>query len=78
MSRNRNRDEQRRAYDEQMAAERQAEAEELARKDALDLPYLIDMETHTIADVKYVLLRLAKAQALQLELLKRLINGTSV
>jgi hypothetical protein len=64
------RNERRRAMEDAWEAEALAKAEEQARKDGTPLEFLID-EVRSWEEVQYVLKRLAKAVALQTELLKR-------
>jgi hypothetical protein len=65
------RDERRRLAEEERERQNQIEAEAIAAKDRMDLDYLIDRECNDMEDVRYILRRLAKAQALQLDLIKR-------
>jgi hypothetical protein len=70
MSRNwRERDESRRLREEERERQNQIEFEALEAKDRLPLDYIID-QVSDMEDVKYVLRRLAKASALQTELIK--------
>lgn len=70
----RKRDERRQRLEEERQLERQREAEELALKDKMDLEYLIEFECNDMESARYILRRLAKAQALQLELIKGLMK----
>lgn len=68
------RDERRRLAEEEFERRNQIAAEALEVKDRMDLDYLIECDCNNMEDVRYILRRLAKAQALQLELLKRMIK----
>jgi len=70
----RKRDERRRELEEEREREAQAEAEAIAAKDRMDLDYLIEFDCNDMEGVRYILRRLAKAQALQLELLKGMMT----
>jgi hypothetical protein len=65
------RDERRRLQEEERERQAQIEAEALEAKDRLPLEYIIDFDCNDMEGVRYVLRRLAKAQALQLDLMKR-------
>ncbi|MBD9511525.1 hypothetical protein IB265_32740 [Ensifer sp. ENS10] len=65
----RSRDERRRNQEEERERQNQIEFEALEAKDRLPLDYLID-QVSDMEDVRYVLRRLAKASALQTELIK--------
>ncbi|MGV1754781.1 hypothetical protein [Agrobacterium sp. CG674] len=67
----RKRDERRREEEERRERENQAIADEIARKDEASLDYIIEYETNDMEGVRYVLQRLARAQQLQLDLIKR-------
>lgn len=70
----RKRDERRRELEEEREREAQKEAEALEVKNATPLEYLIEFECNNMEDVRYLLLRMAKTQALQLELIKGLMK----
>lgn len=70
----RDRDERRRLAEEERERQNQIAADALEAKDRMDLDYLIELDCNNMEDVRYILRRLAKAQALQLELLKRMIK----
>lgn len=64
----------RRQKEEEFERQRQAEAEALEAKDRTDLEYLIDFECKDMDDIRYILKRMAKVQALQLKLLKGMVK----
>lgn len=70
----RSRDARRREMEEERERQAQIEAEALAAKDRMSLDYVIDFECNDMEGVRYVLHRLAKAQQLQLDLLKRTLK----